>query len=161
MTTPHTVSRTGTVAAPVGDVFQAGLSLPLPQLYARRYGLIPAIVAVRDQQGEWGTVGQTRVFETADRGAMREELLTIDRPHGFSNRLTVLGGPFLPLVGTIEESWTFREAGGATQATWEWNLYPCSRAGRLLAPVVGRMWLGYAGRVLEQLSYEVTGSRNS
>lgn len=158
MANPTTVRRTGTIAAPVAAVFEATLSLPLPQLYSRRYGPMPPIVEVRDQQGAWETPGQTRVFVTADGGTMGEEMLSLDRPHGFANRLTVLSGPFRPLVSTIEESWAFRPAGEQTEATWEWNLYPRSAVGKLLVPVVGRLWLGYARGVLAQLAHEVSGT---
>lgn len=155
MANPTTVRRSGTVTAPVEAVFEAALSSPLPQLYRRRYGPMPPIVVVRDQQGAWNTAGQTRVLVTADGGTMREEMLLIDRPNGFANRLTVLSGPFRPLVTTIEESWAFRPVGKGTEATWEWNLYPRSAAGKVLVPVVGRLWLGYARGVLAQLAEEV------
>lgn len=160
MPNPTTVRRSRTIDAPVEAVFEAALSLPLPQLYSRRYGPMPPIVEVRDQQGAWTSPGQTRVFVLADRGTMGEEMLSIDRPHQFSNRLTVLSGPFRPIVATVEESWTFRSTrpGNRTEATWEWNLFPRSAIARALLPVVGRLWLGYAGGVLEQLSTEVLGA---
>ena len=156
MATPVQVSRSRTIPAPVHIVFEAALSLPLPQLYRRRYGPIPPIVEVHDQQGAWDTVGQTRVFVTADRGSMREEMLSIESPRSFANRLTVLSGPFKAVVATIEESWTFAEAGSGTEATWEWNLFPRSAPTRFALPVVAALWRGYAGRVLEQLTLEVT-----
>jgi hypothetical protein len=158
MPAPTTVRRTRAIAVPIETAFDAALSLPLPQLYCRRYGPMPPIVEVRDQQGAWDTPGQTRVFRTADGGSMREEMLSIDRPYQFSNRLTVLQGPFKPLVATVEESWTFHEVGSATEATWEWNLYPRSAAARLVLPLIGKLWLGYARGVLEQLSVEVLGT---
>ncbi|WP_375424911.1 SRPBCC family protein [uncultured Friedmanniella sp.] len=155
---PTTVHRSGTVAAPVEVVFEAALSLPLPQLYSRRYGPIPPIVDVREQQGLWESPGQSRVFVTGDGGTMREEMLSIDRPHGFANRLTVLSGPFKPVVTIIEESWSFRPVAEGTEATWEWNLFARSAVARPLAAVVGRLWLGYAGGVLAQLAQEVGAS---
>lgn len=147
------------VQAPVEVVFEAALSLPLPRLYSRRYGPIPPIVEVHDQVGDFDTVGQTRVFVLADRGTMHEEMMTIDRPHQFSNRLTVLSGPFKPLVATVVESWSFRKVGGATEATWEWNIYPRSTVARLFVPVIGRLWRGYARGVLAQLAVEVADAQ--
>jgi hypothetical protein len=158
MSRPRTERQSRVIAVPVETVFTAALSLPLPQLYRRRYGPMPPIVEVRDQQGPWQTPGQTRVFVTADRGSMREEMVSIDPPHRFVNRLTVLTGPFKPLVSTVEESWSFRALGGATQATWEWNIYPRTAAAGLLAPLIGRLWRGYARGVLEQLAEEVRGA---
>ncbi len=141
---------------PLGIVFEAALSLPLTTLYSRRYGPMPPIVDVHDGRREWTTPGQTRVVVTADGGSMREEMLSIDRPRAFSNRLTVLRGPFKPVVSTVEETWSFRALGTGTEATWEWNLFPRSRLARLVLPIVGRLWRGYAGGVLAQLTDEVT-----
>ncbi|MBA8792653.1 hypothetical protein FHX74_000247 [Friedmanniella endophytica] len=156
---PHTVRRSGLVPAPVEDVFEVALSTPLPELYRRRWGPMPPIVSVRDQQGEWTTPGQTRIFRTADGGEFEERCGAVDRPHGFANRLTVLRGPFAPLVGVVEESWSFRPQGTGTEATWEWNLYPKAAPARLALPVVGRLWRGYAGAVLAQLVEEVARRR--
>jgi uncharacterized protein YndB with AHSA1/START domain len=158
MPAPTTVRQHRIIAAPIETVFEAALSLPLPQLYRRRYGPMPPIVEVRDQQGAWESPGQTRVFVTADGGSMREEMLAIDRPHRFTHRLTVLTGPFKPVVRTVEESWSFGQVGAATEATWEWNLHPRSVVAALVMPVVARLWRGYARGVLEQLSDEVLGS---
>lgn len=158
MSTPVSVQRSCPVAAPVEVVFEAALSLPLPQLYSRRYGPMPPIVDVREQQGDFDTVGQTRLVVLADRGTMHEEVLSIDRPHQFSNRLTVLTGPFRPLVATVVESWSFQDVGGATEATWRWTLHPRTALSRPLLPVVARLWRGYARGVLAQLAAEVTGT---
>lgn len=157
MPAPVTVRRSRPILAPLESVFEAALSLPLPQLYRRRSGVMPPIVEVHEQQGPWETPGQTRVFVTGDGGRMREEMLSIDVPHRFSNRLTVLAGPFKPLVARVDESWSFRAVGTGTEATWEWNLYPRSLPAALPVRLVGQFWLGYAREVLEQLSVEVLG----
>ncbi len=157
-TSPITTRRTAPILAAPESVFEAALSLPLPQLYCRRYGPLPPIVEVRDQQGPWESPGQTRIFRTSDGGEMREEMLSIDAPLRFANRLTVLSGPFRPLVATIEESWSFAAVGTGTEASWEWNLFPRSAPAALPVRIVARLWLGYARAVQEQLSQEVLGS---
>ena len=157
VSTPVSVSRSRSIDAPPGVVFEAALSLPLPQLYSRRYGPLPPIVAVHDQQGSFDQPGETRVFDTADGGAMYEELLDIDVPHHFTNRLVVLKGPFRPVVRTVEETWSFRSDGAGTTATWEWNLYPRSPLTRPAAWLITRFWLGYARGVQQQLADEVAG----
>lgn len=155
MTHSTSVRQSRFIAEAVPAVFAAALSLPLPQLYCRRYGPMPPIVDVHDQQGPWNTPGQSRILVLADGGRMREQLLSIEPPHRFANRLTVLSGPFRPLVAVVEESWSFQSLGERTEATWEWNLYPRSRLAALVVPVVGRLWRGYARGVLEQLASEV------
>lgn len=158
MPAPVTARRTRPILASPDAVFEAALSLPLPQLYRRRYVLLPPIVEVHDQQGPWDTPGQTRVFVTGDGGRMTEEMLSLDAPHQFSNRLTVLAGPFKPLVARVDESWSFRAVGTGTEATWEWNLYPHSRLTAVPVRLVAQLWLGYARQVLNQLSEEVLGT---
>lgn len=158
MPAPVTVRRMRPILASVESVFEAALSLPLPQLYQRRYALLPPIIEVQDQQGPWETPGQTRVFITGDGGRMAEEMLSIDVPHQFSNRLTVLAGPFKPLLARVDESWSFRAVGTGTEATWEWNLYPHSLLTAVPVRLVGQLWLGYARAVLSQLSEEVLGA---
>lgn len=158
MTTPTTVRRSALIPVSTETAFTAALTLPLPLLYRRRYGPMPPIVEVRDQAGDWTTPGETRVFVTADGGSMREEMLSIERPRRFTNRLTVLGGPFTHLVAEVVETWSFRDVGTGTEATWEWNLFAKSAGAGLVVPVIGRLWLGYARNVLAQLTEEVVGS---
>lgn len=154
MPSPTTVRASAPILATTDAVFEAALSLPLPQLYSRRYGPMPPIVEVRDENGAWTTPGQTRTFVLADGGSMHEEMLSIQRPTHFTNRLTDITGPFKPLVAKVVETWSFREVGTGTEATWEWNLYPTNAVTAVLMPVVGRLWRGYARGVLAQLSDE-------
>ena len=157
MPRPTEVRESAPILASPEAVFEAALSLPLPQLYSRRYGPMPPIVEVRDQEGEWTTPGQTRTFVTADGGSMHEEMLSIERPTEFTNELSKITGPFKPLVSKVVETWRFRELGTGTEATWEWNLYPTSAVTAVAMPIVARLWRGYARAALAQLSEEVVG----
>ena len=135
----------------MASAFDAVLPLPLPQLFDRRYAALPAIREVRDQDGEWGTVGQTRTIALADRSTMRETLVAVERPSSFGYRIDQLHGPLRPLASSVDGLWTFEEAGTGVRITWSWTVLPSSPATALLMPALGRMWQGYARQALERL----------
>src|ERR1700709_797956 len=84
------------------EAFDALLSTPLEVLFNRRYGPIPAIRAVEQPDGAWGTLGQSRVVRLADGGSMREELTRVNRPHAFGYVLTDVTGPMKPLAARVD-----------------------------------------------------------
>jgi len=135
----------------VAGAFDAVLPLPLPSLFSRRYAALPAIREVREQDGEWGSVGQTRTIVLADRSTMRETLVSVVRAESFGYRIDQLHGPMRPLACSVDGLWTFEEAGTGVRITWSWTVHPATAATALLMPAFGRMWQGYARQALEQL----------
>src|SRR3954447_16195100 len=105
------LSASRTYPAPVERAFDVVLPTPLPELFSRRYAALPPIREVRDQDGEWGTVGQTRTIVLADRGTMRETLVSVDRPRSFGYRISDIAGPMKPLAASVDGLWTFEAAG--------------------------------------------------
>lgn len=140
-----------TYPVPVDRAFDVLLPTPLTELFGRRYAALPPIREVRDQDGAWGTVGQTRTIVLADRGTMRETLVSVDRPRSFGYRISDIAGPMKPLAAAVDGVWTFEEAGTGVRITWAWTVVPASAAAGLLMPAFGRMWQGYARLALEQL----------
>ncbi len=55
------------------------LVVPLPDLFRRRYGPIPAIKAVRGDE-PWQSVGQRCTIALAGGGGMTETLIAVDPP---------------------------------------------------------------------------------
>jgi hypothetical protein len=135
----------------VDRAFDVVLPTPLPELFSRRYAAIPPIREVRDQQGVWGTVGQTRTIRLADGGTLRETLTSVDRPRSFGYRITDVTGPMKPLVTELEGEWRFDPAGIGVRITWAWNVHPRGALGRAAMPVFARMWQGYARQAMEEI----------
>lgn len=145
-----TLSESRAVPVPVEEAFDRVLTHPLPEIFRRRRLAIPAIKQVRDQSGEWGTVGQSRSIVLADGGIMLETLTSHDRPHSFGYTIAPVKGPMKPLVASADGLWSFEAAGTGTRITWAWELTPTA-AGRLAMPVFGAMWHGYARQALEEV----------
>ncbi len=136
---------------PVEHAFDVLLTVPLPNLFRRRYFAIPAIREVRGQDGVWGTVGQSRTIVLADGGTMREELTSLERPHHFGYLIGDITGPMKPLAKSVEGRWSCVADGSGTRVTWQWTVHPRSAVAALAMPVFARLWQGYAARAMEQL----------
>ena len=105
------------------------LPMPLPRIFSRRYLALPSIKEVRDQDGEWGTVGQTRTIVLADRGTMRETLTSVTPGKSFGYDITPGSGPLKPLVAGAQGLWSFAPAGSGVEVSWQWVVEP-TRGGR-------------------------------
>jgi hypothetical protein len=151
MVKPVHLEQSHTYPVTVEHAFDVVLSTPLPEVFSRRYGAIPAIREVRDQDGAWGTVGKSRTIVLADGGTMREELTRVERPHSFGYAISDITGPMKLLVASADGLWTFDPAGAGVEVTWAWKVRPASSAAALVMPLFARFWRGYARRAMQRL----------
>ena len=153
MTNPVHLAQSRAVPVAPAEAFAAVLPMPLTDIFSRRYGPIARIREVRDQQGEWAAVGQSRTIVLADGGTMLEELTVVDPPFAFAYRITGFTGALKPLASSLEGRWSFAPVGTGTRITWAWTLQPASRASELVMPAFGRFWKGYARQALEEIEH--------
>jgi Polyketide cyclase / dehydrase and lipid transport len=147
------LSYSRTFPAGVAKTFDRVLPMALPELFARRYGPLPAIREVRDQVGVWGAggVGSTRTIVLADGGTMRETLTELDRPRAFGYDISEITGPMKALARTLHGRWAFEPAGTGVRITWSWDVEPRNAVGARLERVFRRLWTGYARQAFEQI----------
>ncbi|MCH9767493.1 MAG: SRPBCC family protein [Actinomycetia bacterium] len=155
MATAHVMEQSRAIPVDVDTAFRRTLAVSLPSIFSRRYGPIGPVKAVRDQTGDWATVGQTRTVVQAGGGSMREELTLVDAPKAFGYRLSGIKGPLAPVVDHIEGAWLFAPTGSGTNVTWRWTIHPKSAAAGLAMPAFAALWRGFARQGLEQLSGEL------
>lgn len=151
MTSNVELSYSRSYPAGVEQAFDKVVAFDLTQLFSRRYAAIPPIKSVRDQEGPWGTPGQTRTICLADGGSMREELIEATRPERFAYRISAITGPMKPLVASLDGEWSFEPVGTGVRITWTWNVRPAGRVGAMAMPVFRRMWQGYARKGFDNL----------
>jgi len=120
MARAHVMEQSHAIPVDVGTAFERTLSVPLPTIFSRRYGPISPVKAVRDQTGDWATVGQTRTVVQPGGGSMREELTVVDAPRVLGYALSGVTGPLAPLVEHIDGEWVFAPIGTGTTVTWRW-----------------------------------------
>ncbi len=135
----------------LAHAFDEVLAVDLSTIFDRWHGPLPPIAEVRDQDGRWGEVGQTRTVVTADRGSLSEELLEVDRPRLFRYRLDRIRGPLRSLVRTVDGAWEFQHAGTGVRVIWTWQVHPASRVAGVALPGVGRLWQGYARKAFDRI----------
>jgi hypothetical protein len=155
MPNPYVMKCSRAIPVDVQTAFDRTLPIPLATIFSRWYGPIGPVRTVRDQAGEWGTVGQTRTVVQAGGTTLREELTRVDAPHAFSYTLSNISGPLAPLAAHIDGEWSFLPAGAGTEVSWRWAVHPKSAIGALALPVFARLWQGFARRALEQLADEL------
>ncbi|MBB6627221.1 SRPBCC family protein [Nocardioides sp. KIGAM211] len=151
MTTTLHLEQSRAFPASVEQAFDTVLPAPLPEIFHRRYAALPAIREVRDQEGSWGTVGQTRTIVLADGGTMRETLTSVERADHFGYTISDVTGPMKLLVRSLEGRWAFAPAGTGVRITWSWDLEPTSDLADLAMPLFARLWKGYARQALEEI----------
>jgi hypothetical protein len=152
------VQQSRVIPVGVDEAFSGTLPIPLTTIFSRWYGPIAPVAEVREQQGEWGTVGQTRVVSFKGPGSMHETLTRVDPPHSFGYAITGIAGPLGLLVDKADGDWTFTPGPGSptTTVTWHWNIHAASVLTAPLLSVVGLLWKRYARQSLATLSAELT-----
>jgi len=151
MAKPLHLQQSRTCPVAVERAFAVVLPAPLPGLFDR-YALLPAITQVRDQGGDWGTVGQTRTIHLSDGGTMRERLVSVTPPSEFSYRIDGFTGLNKVLFAAVDGRWAFDPDGDGTRITWSWTIHPTSSLTAFALPVVRPMWNGYARQALARIA---------
>ena len=133
--------------------YDALIAVPLPELFARRYGPMPPIRDVVEEPERFDTVGQHRRILLAGGGSMLETITNADRGELFAYRITELTGPLKPLVHHADGAWAFDPAGTGVRVTWSWTLPPRGAVGAPLVRGLRPFWNGYARRALETFEH--------
>ena len=148
------MERSIIVAAPIEVAYDRVLGDELTGFFDRGHLLLPAIDDTVTLAGtaRWGSeVGQSRRIVLADGGTMVETVRTVDAPAATTYAMSDLTGPFAALFSGVLGEWTFVAVGGGTRVTWRWRLRPRNVLGRVAAPVIARMWQGYAAKALDRI----------
>ncbi len=126
--------------------------MPLTSIFDRWYGPIPAVREVTDQEGDWGTVGQSRTIRTADGGSMREELTSVEPPQLLGYTISEVTGPMKLLVSRRSRAGgrSSRPAPGSG-SPGRGRVHPASQLAEVAMPLFGWLWKGYARQALERI----------
>jgi hypothetical protein len=151
MSTSHEVQESRAVPVPVEQAYGFVLPEPLPTIFDRWYGPIPPVKEVTGQDGDWGTVGQSRTIHTADGGSILEQLTTVEPHQRFGYTLTEITGPMKFLLASVDGQWSFEPVGTGVRITWSWTLHPASQVADVAMPFFGWIWKGYARQALARI----------
>lgn len=154
MSRPAAASTSAVVRADAATTFTV-VTTADPTRFYPRFGVLPAVVGVRDQMGAWNAAGQTRVLELSDGGTVVEHLDDVEAPRFFAYHLRDFTGLFGFLVESARAEWLFDAHAEGTAIHWSYAF--TGRAGRrwIVAAIVRLAWGPYMRRVLPGLVAEV------
>jgi Polyketide cyclase / dehydrase and lipid transport len=127
-----------------------------PVGYYPKSGLLPGVIEVRDQTGNWDRPGQTRQLMLSDGGWVIEQTTNVE-PYGFfAYNLTDFQKIFKRLVDHARAEWTFTEVEGGTTIHWSYTFFPLNSVARpILALIISLLWGPYMKKVLPRIVAEV------
>ncbi len=141
--TVHAIAR-----ASAEEAFDAIVPVDLPKMFTG-YGPLPAVIATREQTGDWDHVGATRTVDLADGSAAREEITAYERAHYFAYRVSSFTSSLRALVNGARGEWWFSSATDhRTDIYWRYTFEPRGPTRPIVALAVARLWRGYARKAL-------------
>ena len=142
MTSPLMLEQSRAYPVGVEQAHAALLATPLEQIFTRRFGPLPPVKGVRDQDGRLGDRrpdpdDPARRWRHHARG-----LTSVVAGVEFGYRIDDVTGGLKPLVSTVEGRWAFAPVGTGVRVTWAWTVHPRNAGSVLTMPVLGRLWQG-------------------
>ena len=137
------------------------IATPLtPVGYFPKFGLLPAVLEVRNQTGKWDAPGQSRQLMLSDGGWVVETTTDVTPVSFLAYELTDFQKVFGKLVHHARTEWTFTEVPEGTNIHWTYTFFPKSAAARpVLAVIVRLLWAPYMKKVLPGIVAEVERQR--
>ena len=126
-----------------------------PSGFYPRFRVIPAVVSVTDQVGEWDAVGKTRMLHLSDGSTVIETTTDVQRPGFFAYELTDFTKVFGPLVDHARAEWRFDAAEDGTRITWSYTFFGRRGRGWIVSLIIRFAWAAYMRRVIVGLVDEV------
>jgi hypothetical protein len=146
----RSASATAHVDAPPHEVFPRLTQHDATRFYPRS-GVLPAVVAVRDQTGGWDAAGQTRTLVLSDGGTVRETLRVVTEPL-FAYDLSDFTGVFGVLVAGARSEWRVVAEGEGSSIAWTYAFTSKPGWGLVLAAIVSLAWAPYMRKVLPPIA---------
>ena len=145
------VSLAATANAPIEKAFEIIAPIDVPSIMPG-YGVLPAVVGVENQTGDWDATGQTRTIRLADNTTVREEMTRYEAPNAFGYKVSEWSGALQFLPREAKGEWKFSEISPAqTKIEWNYTFAPRSLwTAWLLLPIVQLMWRGAMKRALRE-----------
>lgn len=146
----RSASATAHVAAPPDVVFPRLRVHDATRFYPK-WGVLPAVIEVRDQTGPWDAAGQTRTLVLSDGGTLRETLTSAEAPL-FAYDLARFTGFFGRLVAGARSEWRVAPEGDGSSIAWTYAFTPLRGRGLIVGAIVRFAWGPYMRRVLPRIA---------
>jgi hypothetical protein len=153
--TKRSASAGAYAGAPPAAVFHR-LTQHDPARFYPRSGILPAVVGVRDQTGDWDAAGQSRVLVLSDGSTVRETLTVVEEPR-FAYDLSDFTGVFGRLVTGGHSEWRVTATGAGAAIEWTYSFTSKPGWSLVVAALVRLAWGPYMRRVLPRIAAFTAG----
>jgi hypothetical protein len=150
---PISIAVAKTVELNRDRLFDYFIPIELPEIF-QGYGLLPAVVAVYGQTGDWDIPGHARTVHLSDGSTIYETITICNRPDLFSYKLSKFTGIFGFLVAEAISIWKFNRVNNElTEIVWEYSFYAKGIYTRLiLKPILKLLFQRYMQQIVEIFS---------
>lgn len=130
-----------------------------PAAFYPKFGPLPAVTDVRDQTGDWRSVGQSRTLVLSDGGSVVETTTDTESPVLFAYELTEFQKLFGMLVSSARAEWHFGRGEAGTSIRWTYEFHAKRGRGWIVGLIVKLFWAPYMRRVLPPIAAEVESAK--
>jgi hypothetical protein len=146
----------------VVDTFCHVVPIDLSSIFTG-YGLLPAVIGIEAQTGNWDTIGQTRTVNLSD-GRFAKELLTqYQKPDYFSYLVSDFSGILGLLITSAIGEWWFESSNLSPNSTlirWRYTFIPKSLIAIPILWIVNEfLWTGYMRSVMSNVKLDLDRNR--
>lgn len=115
----------------------------------KSWGPFPGVRGVKNQTGDWDTVGQTRNPDLSDGTTPHEEITEYTAGHSFAYELTSFTNALGHLIHGVRGEWTFTPDAEGTLIRWTYEFKPLHGRHILVRRVLAPLWHRYMQNSLE------------
>jgi Polyketide cyclase / dehydrase and lipid transport len=151
MTRRYAIASAELVAStPLKKTYDLVGSMDPPRFYGR-YGPIPAVKLVVEEQGKWSKVGSTRRLVLSDWSTVVEQVTDAKSPTFFAYDSSDFEKLFGRLIYGSRAEWSFAEVEGGTRIHWTYSFHPRPRQLVAVQGIVRLFWAPYMRHTLRKI----------
>jgi hypothetical protein len=149
----ETIVLVGTTTA-----FDRVVPIDLTSIF-RGYSLLPAVISIQAQTGDWDAIGQTRTVHLSDGSHAKEWLTDYQEPNYFAYVVSDFSGALGLLIASATGEWWFDRCDDSSERTlirWSYTFIPKSWfAVPILWSVNKFLWFGYMRSVMSNVKFQL------
>ncbi len=150
------------VSAKVGvdtiDAFCHVVPIDLTSIFTG-YGLLPAVISIEAQTGNWDAIGQTKTVNLSDGSSVKERLTQYQKPDYFSYVVSDFSGILGLLITSAVGEWWFESSDLSPNSTlirWSYTFIPKSLIAIPILWIVNKfLWAGYMQSVISNIQIQL------
>jgi hypothetical protein len=140
------------------DAFAHVVPIDLTSIFTG-YGLLPAVIGIEDQTGNWDTIDETKTVNLSDGSSVKERLTQYRKPDYFSYVVSDFSGILGLLITSAVGEWWFETGNLSPNSTiirWSYTFIPKSLIAIPMLWIVNKfLWAGYMRCVMSNIQTQL------